>query len=97
MKDVHIIFFKCDALHAAWAEHFDLDLGDQSRLLWSHLPIVIYASDHIIWGRPGREFLDMKIIRYFDNLKPLKGSSCDMLVKRWVCAVVSFWVLKRLS
>ena len=64
--------FKFDALYAAWAEHFDLDLGDQSRLLRSRLPIVIYASDHIIWGRPGREFLDMRIIQYYDNGKPLK-------------------------
>jgi hypothetical protein len=61
-----------EALNAAWAEHFDLDLGDTSRLLRSRLPIEIYASDHIIWGRPGREFLDMRIIRYYDNGKPLK-------------------------
>jgi hypothetical protein len=66
----HLIKF--EALYAGWAEHFDLDLGNQSRLLRSRLPIEIYASDHIIWGKPGREFLDMRIIRYFDNGKPLK-------------------------
>jgi len=58
------------------AHHFDhlvnnVDGHGFEKLLRSRLPIPIYASDHIIWGKLGDEFTGMKIIRFFDNYRPL--------------------------
>lgn len=50
---------------------FDNGYEGFEKLLRSRLPIPIYASDHIIWGDLGDEFTGMKIIRFFDNYRPL--------------------------
>ena len=69
-KGVMHLFCRFKDCHRAHAIPFNV--GEiHAQLLRSKLPIPIYSSDHIIWGRKGDEITGMKIIRFFDHYRPL--------------------------